>query len=320
MRVAPTTVTQSPPGLSKTEPAGSDHLPLLSSAQVALFVAKGFLRFDEVVPSSVNQACLEEMLAQEEADKNGTPSPLRAGNSVRLPLARCFPEAPGIRSLLQLPVVQGVIQSLVGPDPLYDHHAVHVRCPAEPAQQLHADAIIDTRLRFDIQLMYFPHDVPADMGGTLIVPGSHLRRVNEFDVARYQNLAGQFTYFGPAGSILVLHHGTWHCGRRNQHDVPRYMFKLRLNSGSSQVRCWGAEDLADEAVRSQVLEVLRAKEPWYEASTGRLELVNRAVLWRYLSGQPDFDIDHWLGRLENAAVPSLLEKLPGFDGAAGRSH
>jgi hypothetical protein len=66
-----------------------------------------------------------------------------------------------------------------------------------------------------------------------------------------------------------------------------------------------------------VLDVLRAKEPWYEAATGRLEIVNRAVLWRYLSWQADFDIDHWLGRLENAAQPSLVEKLPGHDQASG---
>ncbi len=303
--------------LSQGSPGGDEEVPRLDSAQVALFVARGFLRLDEVVPAHVNEACLQEILAEELAGTTGAPSALKAGNSVGLALSRCFPNAPGIRSMLQLPVVRGAVESLVGPDPEYDHHAVHVRHPGEPAQQLHADAIIDTRLRFDIQLMYFPHDVPEDMGGTLLVPGSHLRRVNEHDISRYQNLAGQLTYFGPAGSILVLHHGIWHCGRRNVRDVPRYMFKLRLNPAGEQVRCWDTRDLADEGVARRVLEVLRAKEPWYEAATGRLELVNRAVLWRYLSGQADFDIDHWLGRLENAAWPSLVEKLPGHEGARG---
>jgi Phytanoyl-CoA dioxygenase (PhyH) len=311
------TVTPVSVGLPHAGPAGDAGVPLLDSAQVALFVARGFLRLDEVVPAEVNETCLQEILADEAAGTTGAPSALKAGNSVGLPLSRCFPEAPGIRLMLQLPVVHGVIQSLVGPEPKYDHHAVHVRRPGEPAQQLHADAIIDTRLRFDIQLMYFPHDVPEDMGGTLLVPGSHLRRVNEHDISRYQNLAGQLTYFGPAGSILVLHHGIWHCGRRNERDVRRYMFKLRLNPATEQVRCWDTRDLADEGVRRRVLDVLRAKEPWYEAATGRLEIVNRAVLWRYLSGQADFDIDHWLGRLENAAQPSLVEKLPGHDQASG---
>jgi hypothetical protein len=289
----------------------ADGPRLLDSGQMAQFVAKGFLRFDGIVPDDINRTCLEEMRAENAAKRAGARSALDSGNVVGLPLSRCFGEAPGTRSLLDLPVVSGIITSLAGPDPFYDHHAVHVRYPGEPSQELHADAIIDTRLRFDIQLMYFPHEVPTDMGGTLIIPGSHLRRVNEHDVSRYQNLLGQLTYAGPAGSLLVLHHGLWHCGRRNRQDGPRYMFKVRLNPANDQVRCWAAGDLADEAVRQDVLAVLRAKEPWYEASTGRLELVNRVALWRYVTGEPDFDLDHWLGRLENASQPSLLDSLPG---------
>ncbi len=293
---------------------GTTAPALLDSVQVALFASKGFLRFDAVVPPEINEACLEEMVAEGAAKREGRSSALQAGNEAGVPLAQCFSGAPALRSLLQLPVVAGIITSLVGPDPLYDHHAVHIRNPGEPGQHLHADAIIDTRLHFDIQLMYYPHDVPDDMGGTLIIPGSHLRRVNELDVGRYQNLVGQLNFSGPAGSIIVLHHGIWHCGRRNHRDTPRYMFKLRLNPTRDQVRCWDASDLADEAVRDQVLEVLRTKEPWYEDSTGRLELVNRVALWRYLTGQTDFDLDYWYGRLENKADPGFLEELPGNNG------
>jgi len=42
-------------------------------------------------------------------------------------------------------------------------------------------------------------------------------------------------------------------------------------------------------------------EPWFEQDTGRLEFVNRIRLWRHLSGDPTFDADYWLGRLENPA-------------------
>lgn len=284
---------------------------LLSSEQMAEFVANGFLRFEGIVPDELNQACLDAFAADEAAERSGAPSSLDAGNDAGQELDRCFPEAPAIRRLLGLPRVRGIITSLVGPRPRYDHHAVHVRLPGEPAQQLHADAIIDTRLPFDIQLMYFPHDVPEDMGGTLLVPGSHLRRVNEHDIGRYQNLRGQVTYFGPAGSILVVHHGLWHCGRRNRRHAPRYMFKLRLNPATGQVRRWAADDLADDSVREAVRLVLRVKHPWYEASTGRLELVNRIALWRYITGEPGFDLDYWMGRLENSASPALLDALPG---------
>jgi hypothetical protein len=284
---------------------------LLGSEQIAEFVANGFLRFDALVPGELNRACLEEMVAADAADRAGEQPALGTGNRAGLALAQCFRESAAIRGLLALPRVRGIITSLLGPDPVYDHHAVHVRLPGEPSQQLHADAIIDTRLNFDIQLMYFPHDVPADMGGTLLVPGSHLRRVNEHDIARYQNLLGQITYFGPAGSLLVLHHGLWHCGRRNSRESARYMFKLRLNPATDQVRRWAVEDLDDDSVRRAVDAILRTRQPWYEASTGRLELVNRVALWRHLTGMPGFDLDYWVGRLENGAAPPLLDALPG---------
>jgi hypothetical protein len=292
-------------------PAREAGPELLGSEQMAEFVAKGFLRFDGLVPDGLNRACLRELVEAEAMAQRGTRPPLDEGSAAGTPLALCFPLAPAIRTLIGLPRVRGIITSLLGPDPLYDHHAVHVRLPGEPSQSLHADAVIDTRLQFDIQLMYFPHDVAEDMGGTLLVPGSHLRYINEHDIARYQNLLGQVSYAGPAGSILVLHHGLWHCGRRNRCQSARYMFKLRLNPATDQVRRWGVDDLADESVRHAVRGVLRAREPWYEASTGRLELVNRITLWRHLVGDPGFDLNYWLGRLENAAAPLLLDSLPG---------
>jgi hypothetical protein len=42
------------------------------------------------------------------------------------------------------------------------------------------------------------------MGGTLIVPGSHLRRTNESDTGRYQNLLGQIRLTCPAGTVVLL--------------------------------------------------------------------------------------------------------------------
>ena len=96
------------------------------------------------------------------------------------PLSDLWQESRGLGAMIRLPQVQGIIRSLVGPDPLYDHHAFH-RVPAGhlEGQVWHADAIIDTRLHFDIQLFYFPHDTPREMGGTMFLPGSHLRRIHE---------------------------------------------------------------------------------------------------------------------------------------------
>src|SRR5579864_4312443 len=141
---------------------------LLSSLEVARFVAQGFLRFDEIIPAELNKPAMREIESGVKSAPAGTP------------LSQCYPPPSTLGTILRLPRIQGIIQSLVGPNPLFDHQAVHVRQPREDAaQHLHADSIIDTRTAFDIQIMYFPHDIPMEMGGTLLIPGSHFRRINE---------------------------------------------------------------------------------------------------------------------------------------------
>ncbi|MER5450016.1 phytanoyl-CoA dioxygenase family protein [Streptomyces sp. NPDC002766] len=258
---------------------------LLSSAQVARFVAHGFLRLDGVVPRELNEEALgvfAEGLA-----------PVPYGTAV----PKAFPEGSFARRLVELPSVAGALESLVGPDPTVDHHFVHTREPHEgSAQPLHADALIDLRTdAFDVQLMYYPQEVTADMGGTLIVPGSHLRRINESDTGRYQNLRGQTRLTCPAGTVMLLHHGIWHGGRRNDSDTVRHMYKIRFNPTVPQTRLWDTTDLHDPAVREELGRIF----PWYEQATGRLEIHNRIRLWRVLSADPDFDIEYWATRISN---------------------
>ncbi|WP_157253076.1 phytanoyl-CoA dioxygenase family protein [Nonomuraea typhae] len=258
---------------------------LLTSVEVAGFVARGFVRLDAVVPRELNEEAPRALAAGIPPVAYGTPLPL------------AFPAGSFARRLTEVPRVAGALRSLLGPDPVVDHHHVHVREPGGgSAQPLHGDAIIDTRAdAFDVQLMYYPHEVTADMGGTLLVPGSHLRRTNESDTGRYQNLRGQIRLTCPAGTVLLLHHGIWHGGRRNDSSRRRYMFKIRFNPAVPQVRLWDTADLDDPAVA----EELSARFPWYEPATGRLEIYNRIGLWRAMTGDDTFDVDHWATRVAN---------------------
>lgn len=280
---------------------------LLNSKQMASFVARGFLRFDELVPQSINDAVMAEIDA-------GTIKAAPAGT----PLSQCYPEPSALGRMIRMPEIQGIIQSLVGADPLFDHHAIHVRQANEgQAQGMHGDSIIDTRMHFDVQLMYFPHDVPLEMGGTLLVPGSQYRRINEMDIARYQNFLGQIPMVCKAGSVLALHHGIWHCGRQNKTNQKRYMYKIRLNPRVRQMRLWNTEDLpADQGKHKPIFTretnavediqtILGKQEPWFEDASGRLEIVNRVKMWRFLTGDNNFDVHYWLTRLEN--MPENLQ-------------
>jgi hypothetical protein len=290
--------------------ADGDHL--LTTTQMAQFAARGVLEFPAIVPTKVNAAYLG-LLASD-----GPPA-VPAGT----PLSRAYAEGSPIRAFVETPAVQGIIRSLVGEDPLVDHHFSHVAySPAtmkargfsrpQDSQHWHQDSTIDTRQAFDIQLMWYPHEVTREMGGTRYLPGSHLRIVSEAAIGRYQNISGQRHVVCPAGTVLALHHGLWHGGGANRGEADRYMFKLRLNPRVPQVRLWDTRDLDERhgpqqpifhvttpRANDDLASILLEPQPWYEADTGRLELINRIRFWRYVSGDDRFDADYWLSRLEN---------------------
>lgn len=301
---------------------GVHSLPLLTTDQMASFVARGFLRLDAVVPPEINAQAMHELprlfrswldefrgaAAHDGADRadDDTEVPLPRSGTV---LADAYAPGSAFGRMVRVPAVAGAIQSLVGADPVIDHHFVHIKSAGDlHAQGLHMDAIVDSGPAFDIQLFWFPHDVAPREGGTRFVPGSHLRRVNMDDVARYHHLAGEQYFSGDAGTVVIFHQGLWHAGAPNHGSRDRVMGKLRLNPTVPQVRLWDTSDLdgrtrADDHVWAQtepdqVAATLRRSEPWYEPSVHRLETVQRAILWRYLTDDPTFDVDWYLTRTE----------------------
>ena len=237
-----------------------DKKYLLNSKQMANFVTDGYLRFDELVSTELNQAAHQEM--QDRKVETGQ---------------------------------AGVRFNQVWSDPLYDHQATHiVNAQNRSGQIWHADAIIDMRMHFDIQFYYFCHDTPREMGGTAILPGSHFRLISETDVARYQNFVGQVPTICKAGTVIVVHHGIWHCAQPNHTEETRYMFKLRLNPTVRQLRLWNTDDLDDSAIHG----IIGRHHRWY-GNEVRLEQVNRIKFWRFLIGDDKFDHAYWMSRLEN---------------------
>ena len=112
-----------------------DKKYLLTTEQMANFVADGYLRFDNLIPDELNKAAHAEM---------------EAGVSVRggggTVLNDVWGDDSAVGKVFGMPEVQGIVQSLVGEDPLYDHHAVHIVRPQNEIGQIwHADAIIDLR-------------------------------------------------------------------------------------------------------------------------------------------------------------------------------
>jgi hypothetical protein len=238
---------------------------LLTAPQMAQFVVDGFLFFDGLVPAELNAAVHADQVAGRGR----------------------WEESEATRQVFELPEVKGVLQSLLGENPVYDHSALHVVGPRhERAQYWHADSIIDARpYAFDVQTMYFSHDVPKETGPTLVLPGSHLRRVSNASISRYKNIAGQRQLIGRAGAIAFLHQALWHCAQPNRTDRTRTMFKLRLRPGQEQRALFNTEGYDTPEVR----RIVRGgSHPWH-GEQGRAENVQRARLWRYLCGDDRMD-------------------------------
>ena len=169
----------------------SEHL--ISSKEMAQFVASGYLKYEEMVPRDLSEACLEEM-------KND-----RGYLEVGTPFEETWPKGTALGDAFRLPQVKGLIHSLVGPDPLYDHHGLHLlRANSMMGPNMHQDSVIDFRENyFDIQLSFFPHDTPDEMGGTFLIPGSHFRNVRTGEIRGYHQISGKIWATCPVGTMYV---------------------------------------------------------------------------------------------------------------------
>ncbi len=283
----------------------------LTTKQMAEFVANGFLRFDGIVPADINERAIAEL----EQLNAGRLLPSTDLDAMRPPesgttLDDCYPEPSVIGEYLRLPVIRGIINSLVGEAPEFDHDWVHyIPSGGQHRQPLHVDATTDsTDPTFDIQLFWFCNDVAPGEGGTRFVPGSHLTRVRSSGLNRYQHIVGEQQVSCNAGTVFVFHHGLWHAGQPNP-GPDRWMHKIRLNPTVPQVRLWNTTDF-DEVQNSpsdhvfatmqsgSVAETFRTMHPWMSMADHRNEQQQRALLWRYLSGDSTFDVDYYLTRLE----------------------
>lgn len=295
---------------------------LLTSEQMATFIARGFLALPGVVPDELNAAAIAEcnqILAT--WGTNERPFAPRSGQ----PLSDIYPEGSALGAVLRHPVVDGVIESLVGRSARFDHDFVHLRPSGDLSMQpLHADAAIDTTTAFDIQIFYFPHAVGPDGAGTGFVPGTHLRRIHQTQVARYRHMRGERQWEGPAGSIVIFHQGLWHRGMPNPGLSDRLMYKIRLNPVEPQVLRWDTSDLDDRQPEpsdhvfattdpDRLGGHLRWRERWMGEHDHRLELINRAKVWRYVTDDDRVDLDWYLSRVEGrAAIDNRAEQqVPG---------
>ena len=111
----------------------ADRSQLLTTREMAMFVARGFLRFDELVPSELNERFISAYSENTERDEKGLPA-IPAGT----PAHDAWPEQSPLAEIFALPRLAGIIESLVGPGCLFDHHFLHIRAAGHaPSHHVH---------------------------------------------------------------------------------------------------------------------------------------------------------------------------------------
>ena len=73
-----------------------------------------------------------------------------------------------------------------------------------------------------------------------------------------------------------------------------------MTGGQKRIFTW------EQNTAEDVQTILGRGELWYEDGGGRLEIINRVKMWRFLSGDENFDVHYWLTRLENMPERRLV--------------
>src|SRR5258705_8456852 len=84
---------------------------------------------------------------------------------------------------------------------------------------------------------------------------------------------------------------------------------------------WNAVDVEENRVnecrfftkekpKNDIQGILNSYEPWFEAGTSRLEILNSIKFWRFLTGDDNFDAHYWLTRLENMPENRVMAYCP----------
>ncbi len=238
---------------------------LLNAKEMAGFARDGFIILEDIVPTELNESVHkdEELMM----DKG----------------LYFWHASEAIRDVFNLPSVAGIIESLVGKGSTYDHSFLHTVKPGHlRSQSWHSDTgtLNLNPFIFDLQAFYFAHDTPLEMGPTLVLPGSHLRRIDYQSISRYKNITGQKHLVCKAGTIAFMHQDIWHCAQPNATDAMRYVFKIRYNPVVHQRNLFNTEGYDSP----EIMEILSKNYPWF-GSDWQKEALIKKKFWDELVGR-----------------------------------
>lgn len=287
--------------------AMSESPRLLCDDQVRRFIADGFIVLDSCLPDTLHADIARDLHFSLKRESKWL------GDNL-------LPRVPKINEVLQSGIVQGAMQSLLGPDFAWaPHRFPHNSEPLEPDarpssfdpfenqpamgkgsisgsgwhQDGHSKAGRSRWHTFKaINVFYFPHDVPLEMGPTRLLAGTHL----------YATLRGAVpsqVFLQPikAGTLIIADFDLGHAGTPNRSSTSRYMLKFVALRTSNPVQpTWDHRDEHWETPEG-LLTATHVPRAW-------------ECLWHWLRGD---DQSLQPAALPASEVPRLLTGLAAAD-------
>ena len=135
---------------------------------------------------------------------------------------------PALQDVLDDPRVRGVLTSLLGIDyEVLAHRHWHCKLPGSGYMHWHQDGVNNRDPQIAVLLgMYYPRDVTAEMGPTIILPGTQFRNAPTDRMATYSNIRGQVPLVVAGGTVAFTHYDIWHGTAANRSPVKRHMIKF----------------------------------------------------------------------------------------------
>ena len=241
---------------------------LLSDDEVLAFVVRGYRIVETDFPAAFHASICEQLKTVGDV-----------GNGI-------LDAVPMLGEVYQHPAVRGALISLLGEDyEMNGHRHLHTNPPGSRSQGWHQDG---TNVRHHqvwcVLAMYYPQDVPLEMGPTVVMPGTHFRNAPTDRMQTYANLKGQVPVAVEAGTVAITHYDIWHAATLNRTDRARHMLKFLFDRKSEPTKpSWDHDaDLSEDRVQTYISEMVGGLG--YGSDLYK-EWELRKGAWRWMLGQ-----------------------------------
>lgn len=244
---------------------------LLTDAQVMRFVNYGYHLVEPDLPPGLNESIYEACSRLEQNPGNGI-----------------YDAVPALREVYEHPMVRGALVSLLGEDMQMNAHRHLHTTPANHlrSQTWHQDG---TNVRHHqirtVLAMYYPQDVTAENGPTVVLPGSHFRNAPTDRMATYTNIRGQVFLNVKAGTVAITHYDIWHAATLNRSDRPRHMLKFLFDRKAEPLQpSWNHDPIHGPKIAKGMVSEMVGPPTGYTSDLYK-EWELRREMWEWLMGQ-----------------------------------